>query len=86
MRKSACLILDDKNLLERAIEALLGNPGIPIPQQLPVMIHSDIVNACHLSPRDKHFSDVKVLGMDFLSKNKLSLSMNYDANLFQLTL
>jgi len=65
---------------------LIGNPGSHVPQQLPVMIHSDNVIVCHLSPHDKHFADVNVLGMDFLSENFLSLSMDYKDKSFQLTL
>ena len=66
------------------MEALIGKPGSNIVNQLPVMVHSNKVIACHLSPRDKHFADVNVLGMDFLSKNMLSLSLNYDAESFVL--
>ncbi len=38
---------------------------------MDVMIHSNTVITCHLSPHGKHFSDVNVLGMDFFSKNLL---------------
>jgi hypothetical protein len=73
-------------LSAKAMEALIGNTESHLPQQLPVMIHSDNVITCHLSPHDKHFANVNVLGMDFLSKNLLSLSMNYEKETFQLTL
>ena len=73
-------------LCEKALEALVGKPGCNIGTTMTVMIHSDTVVTCHLSPHDKHFSDVNVLGMDFLSKNLLSLSMDYDCEFFQLTL
>ncbi|KAI3650681.1 hypothetical protein MP228_004162 [Amoeboaphelidium protococcarum] len=73
-------------LCEKAMEALNGKPGCNIFSMMDVMIHSDTVITCHLSPHDKHFSDVNVLGMDFLSKNLLSLSMNYKKETFQLTL
>ncbi len=55
------------------MEALIGNPGSHLPQQLPVMIHAKKVIECHLSPRDKHFADVNVLGADFLVENGLTL-------------
>jgi hypothetical protein len=71
-------------LSEKAMEALIRKPGSNIVQVMDVMVHSDNVIACHLSPRDKHFADVNVLGMDFLSKNMLSLSMNYKAESFEL--
>ena len=73
-------------LSAKAMEALIGNPGSHLPQQLPVMIHTKKVTECHLSPHDKHFADANVLGMDFLSDNMLSLSMDYDQKSFQLTL
>jgi hypothetical protein len=72
-------------LCEKAMEALVGL-GSNIGTTMTVMIHSTKVTTCHLSPHDKHFSDVNVLGMDFLSKNLLSLSMDYDSESFQLTL
>jgi hypothetical protein len=68
------------------MEALVGKPGCNIGPTMDVMIHSDNVITCHLSPHDKHFADVNVLGMDFLSENMLSLSMDYKQKSFQLTL
>jgi len=73
-------------LSDKAMEALVGKPGCNIGSTMDVMIHSKKVTTCHLSPHDKHFSDVNVLGMDFLSDNMLSLSMDYDQKSFQLTL
>ena len=34
---------------------------------------------CHLSPHDKHFADVNVLGADFLVKNGLKFKANYSS-------
>jgi hypothetical protein len=73
-------------LSDKAMEALFGQRGCNIDTTMDVMIHTKKVIVCHLSPHDKHFSDVNVLGMDFLSKNLLSLSMDYDSESFQLTL
>jgi hypothetical protein len=73
-------------LSEKAMEALVGKPGCNVGPTIDVMIHTKKVILCHLSPHDKHFADVNVLGMDFLSKNLLSLSMDYDNETFQLTL
>ncbi|EGF78542.1 hypothetical protein BATDEDRAFT_90695 [Batrachochytrium dendrobatidis JAM81] len=60
----------------KAMEALIGNPESHLPQQLQVMVHSKEVIRCYLSPRDKHFADVNVLGMDFLIANRLTLKVN----------
>jgi len=73
-------------LCEKAMEALVGKPGCNLGTTMSVMIHSDTVITCHLSPHDKHFADVNVLGMDFLSENLLSLSMDYKHKSFILTL
>ena len=72
-------------LCDKAMEALGGKPGCNRRQTMDVMIHSEKSIVCYLSPHDKHFSDVNVLGMDFLSKNLLSLSMDYKRKSFQLT-
>jgi hypothetical protein len=68
------------------MEALVGKPGCNIGPTMDVMIHTKKVIVCHLSPHDKHFADVNVLGMDFLSKNLISLSMDYKHKSFRLTL
>ena len=73
-------------LSDKAMEALVGKPGCNIGPTMDVMIHSDAIITCHLSPHDKHFSDVNVLGMDFFSENLLSLSMDYKHKSFRLTL
>jgi hypothetical protein len=36
---------------------------------------------CHISPHDKHFADVNVLGADFLVKNGLTLKVNYSSDI-----
>jgi hypothetical protein len=64
-------------LSAKAMEALIGNTESHLPQQLPVMIHSVKVIVCYLSPHDKHFADVNVLGADFLVENGLTLKANY---------
>jgi hypothetical protein len=64
-------------LSAKAMEALIGNPGSRLPRQLPVRIHTKTVIECHLSPLDKHFADVNVLGADFLVENGLTLKANY---------
>ncbi len=59
------------------MEALIGNPGSHVPQQLPVIFHTKKVIECHLSPHDKHFADVNELGADFMVENGLTLKANY---------
>ncbi|KAI3644706.1 hypothetical protein MP228_010870 [Amoeboaphelidium protococcarum] len=73
-------------LCEKAMEALVGKPGCNIDPTIDVMICTKKVIVCHLSPHDKHFPDVNVLGMDFLSDNMRSLSIDYDKKSFQPTL
>ncbi len=68
-------------LSEKAMNALIGNSGSHIPEQLQVLVHSNEVIKCYLSPRDKHFADVNVLGMDFLVANRLTLKANCRTNI-----
>ena len=68
-------------LSAKAMEALIGNPGSHLPQQLPVMVQSLKVVECHISPLDKHFADVNVLGADFLVENGLTLKANYGSKI-----
>ena len=49
------------------------------------MIQQERVIECHLSPKDKHFADVNVLGADFLVENGLTLVCDYSQKLCQLT-
>jgi 2-hydroxychromene-2-carboxylate isomerase len=68
-------------LSAKAMEALIGNTGSHLPQQLPVLIQSLKNIECHISPHDKHFADVNVLGADFLVKNGLTLKANYSSDI-----
>jgi len=63
-------------LSEKSMNALIGKPGSHLPEQLQVLVHSKEVIKCYLSPRNSHFADVNVLGMDFLVENKLTLKVN----------
>lgn len=71
-------------LSAKAMEALIGNTESHFPAQLLVMIHSKRVIECYLSPRNKHFANVNVLGADFLGENGLTLKANYNSNIFTL--
>ncbi|KAH3770677.1 hypothetical protein DPMN_171969 [Dreissena polymorpha] len=73
-------------LSDKAMEALVGKADCYMSGPMAVMIHTKKVIVCYLSPHDKHFSDVNVLGMDFLSDNMLSLFINYGQKSFELTM
>ena len=64
-------------LSDKAMEALVGKSGCNIGSMMGVRIHTKKVIECHLSPHDKHFSNVNVLGADFLVENGLTLKANY---------
>ena len=64
-------------LSQQAIQALVADPLVIIPKSLIVRIHDGTVMICHVSPQDKHFADVNVLGMDYLSSSQLSINLNY---------
>ena len=57
-----------------------GDPRVP----RPVMIHSNVTIECHVSPPDKHFANVNVIGMDFLVQNGLTLKVNYRSKMVKL--
>lgn len=71
-------------LSENAFKALLP-PDSNIPESLKVCIQTERVIQCHLSPQDKHFRDVNVLGADFLAEHDLSILTDYARKLCQLT-
>jgi hypothetical protein len=63
------------------MNALIGHHASHLPEQLQVFVHSKEVIKCYLSPRDKHFADVNVLGMDFLVANRLTLKVDCRTNI-----
>jgi hypothetical protein len=71
-------------LCEEAMEALIGNKDSTVPKLLMVFIHSNRVVEARLSPKDSHFADVNVLGMDFLASNKVFPIPNWDHISFSL--
>ena len=68
-------------LSDKAMEALVGKPGCNIGSTMDVSIQSLKNIECHISPHDKHFADVNVLGADFLVKNGLALKANYSSDI-----
>ncbi|KAJ3315794.1 hypothetical protein HDV04_000001 [Boothiomyces sp. JEL0838] len=71
-------------LSEIAIKTLIPE-NANIPDSLKVCIQTERVIQCHLSPKDKHFADVNVLGADFLVENGITLISDYVQKLCQLT-
>jgi len=64
-------------LSAKAMEALVGKPRCNVGTIMGVRIHTKHVIECHLSPHDKHFADMNVLGANFLVENGLTLKANY---------
>lgn len=59
-----------------AYQALIGEKG-QVPETMRVQIQSEVSMRTFLSPINSHFSNVNVLGMDFLSKERLSIITNF---------
>jgi hypothetical protein len=57
-------------LCQEAMEALIGK-GSHLPQALYVEIHSEKAVEAYLSPKGSHFTDVNVLGMNFIMDNEV---------------
>jgi hypothetical protein len=72
-------------LAPNAINKLVGANN-NICKTLHVLIHSESVCVeCHLSPQDKHFKDVNVLGMEAMSKLDFSMfRIDFRANEFSI--
>lgn len=70
-------------LSKQVIYALTGNTG-NTHQTMRVFIHCDKVAECHASPDGSQFESVNVLGMDFSSSNKVTISINSDSLEFTL--
>ena len=68
-------------LCQEAMESLIGK-DCNLPQTLFVKIHSGKAILTHLSPKDSHFSDVNVLGMDFIVENRIYPRLDFDEKLF----
>jgi hypothetical protein len=66
--------LFDRHRLSRFLH-LPGSYGSADWERLPpassIVCHSENAVDAHLSPKDSHFTDVNVLGMDFLMDNKV---------------
>ena len=55
-----------------------------IPETMLVQIQvEEVVSTC-ISPKDSHFADVNILGMDFLAKHRLSIMTDFEQKEFEL--
>jgi hypothetical protein len=70
-------------LCQEAMESLIGKDS-NLPQTLFVKIHSEKAIQTHISPKDSHFADVNVLGMDFIVKNRVYPRLDFDEETFRL--
>ena len=70
-------------LCDEAISALIGKDNA-LPKYINVFVQGGQVLECHLSPKDGHFHDVNVIGMDFLATHRLSIKICYRQRTFQL--
>jgi hypothetical protein len=75
-------------LAPNTIERLTGTTSNNICKTLHVLVNSETTCIeCHLSPQDKHFKDVNVLGMEAMSKLGFSkFEINFQANEFHIFL
>ena len=70
-------------ICQEAMEAMLEKDSY-LPKVLYVKIQSGRSIQCHLSPKDHHFANVNVLGMDFLSENEVFPIPNWSEKSFSL--
>jgi hypothetical protein len=70
-------------LCQEAMESLIGKDS-NLPETLFVEIHTDEAIQTHISPKDSHFADVNVLGMDFLYENRVFPAPNWTKKTFSL--
>ncbi|EPZ36720.1 hypothetical protein ROZALSC1DRAFT_31759 [Rozella allomycis CSF55] len=72
-------------LSKDAIEALIGKKSENLPSSIHVLIQQqEIAVECHMSPEKSYFADVNVLGINFLSKLGLTMSMDFKMDQFTL--
>ncbi len=64
-----------------AMKAMVG-PGENIPSIMKLEIQGKAPVICYLSPSDKHFADVNLLGMDFLEMSRSNLITDWQKKTF----
>ena len=70
-------------LSRSAMEALVG-PGVNVPAALKLEIHGAQAMVAYMSPPDKHFADINLLGVDFLEMKGAQIQTNWAQKTFQL--
>jgi len=71
-------------LSKTAIEALLESDTVNVPSMLKLEIHGKQSLICYMSPVDKHFADINLLGMDFLESKGALIETDWAAKTFLL--
>jgi hypothetical protein len=66
-----------------AMSALVG-PDKNVPSMMRLEIHGNQSIVCYLSPPDKHFAEINLLGMDFLEMKRAQLDVDWTQKTFQM--
>ena len=64
-----------------AMSAMVG-PEKNVPAMMRLDIHGDQSIVCYLSPPDKHFAEINLLGMDFLETKRVQLDVDWQQKSF----
>ena len=64
--------------LSRAAMSALVGPGKNVPRMMRLEIHGNPQSlVCYLSPPDKHFAEINLLGMDWLEMMRVQLDVDW---------
>ena len=63
------------------MSAMVG-PGKNVPSMMRLDVHGDQSIVCYLSPPDKHFAEINLLGMDFLEMKRVQLDVDWQQKSF----
>lgn len=70
-------------LSQEAMESLIGNES-KLPETLFVKIHTEKAIQTYISPKNSHFAEVNVLGMDFIVENRVYPRLDFKEKTFSL--
>jgi hypothetical protein len=71
-------------LSRSAMEAVTGPGADNLPAALRLEIHGNQSMVCYMSPPDKHFADINLLGTDFLELNGAQIHVDWAQRTFLL--
>lgn len=71
-------------LSRSAMEAVTGSGADNLPAALKLEIHGNQSMVCYMSPPDKHFADINLLGTDFLELNGAQIHVDWAQRTFLL--